>query len=71
MDLFNTEENPTSKLYPSFLSISPAFLASSAPFSDKSISDQPVNLFSLFHMLSPCLNKTIFFILIPPYSKIT
>src|ERR1700752_919885 len=47
-----------SKTYPPSRSSRPASFASSRPRSDKSTSVQPVNRFSLFHVLSPCLRST-------------
>ena len=43
----------TARKYPNLTL--PEFFASSTPSSDKSASNQPVNLFALFHSLSPCL----------------
>lgn len=47
-----------SNLYPFCARVLPAFRASSTPFGFRGTSVHPVNLFSLFQVLSPCLKKT-------------
>ena len=60
--LFSTDVKAISNVNPSFFKISPAKYASLIPLSDKSTSVQPVNIFDLFHSLSPCLIKTIVYV---------
>src|SRR5450756_67070 len=61
MARLRTEMYARSKVNPlSFRSL-PAPCASTIPFSDRSTSVQPVNRFSLFHVLSPCRSNTILY----------
>ena len=64
------EVKPMSKQNPCSCSTCPAFFASVTPLLDKSISVQPVNLFSLFQILSPCLSNASFIIVVSPELKI-
>ena len=61
---FRTEVNAKSNWKPSCLRSRPASFASASPFSDKSTSVHPVNLFSLFHVLSPWRKSTNFIFVI-------
>src|SRR3954464_6069631 len=55
---FSTEVKATSKTNPASPSRRPASRASSTPRSVRSTSVQPVNRFSLFHVLSPWRSRT-------------
>src|ERR1041385_2357010 len=62
---FSTEVKATSNMYASRRRMRPASRASITPFSLSPTSVHPVNRFSLFQVLSPCLNNTSFFTLHP------
>ena len=64
MARFNTDVYATSNVKPSCFSSRPAARASSMPFSLRSTSVHPVNRFSLFHALSPCLSNTTRFMFV-------
>src|SRR6185436_13026013 len=58
-----------SKRNPPSFSSRPASFASFRPFSDRSTSVQPVNRFSLFHVLSPWRSRTILYMAFPILSS--
>jgi len=58
MARLRVEVYATSNVKPPSLRSCPPATASVSPFSERGQSTQPVNLFSLFHVLSPCRIKT-------------